>query len=633
MGVSNTGREEAEGLYHGLVECASDLITVVDEHGRFLFVNRRAMEVFGCAPEACVGRRAFDFVYPDDAERTQEWFDHCIEHHVQSGTFENRQRGEHGVVRDMLWSSVFHYDDDGNLLRIDGAGRDVSKLREAQRESEARLSLLEDAQAVARLGYFVYDVDTGTWESSGILDSILGIDSSFPRDVDGWLSLVHPDDRAAVATSIKLDIGGLDNSLENEYRIVRHSDGLVRWIHSLGRREIDAEGGVRRIIGTIKDVTERRSFEDDLRSAEAALRVHADLLEEVQEVAHLGYYDYDVVAGYWTSSLIMDSIFGIDREYERSVEGWLSIVHPDDRESMAAYLGDIFSAGAPFDRVYRIARVADGETRWVHGLGKVTYDERGVPLRMVGTIVDITERRRLEDELDRHRNRVAGLAIDVLNRSERERRMLATELHDGVAQVLAAAKIVARQVVTDAGVESGADATRLIDLLDHAISDVRLMTAELAHPVLREMGLGPALEWLTESHRKRFGLSCTLEMPEACPCRELRTPSAVVIYRAVRELLNNVHKHSGAQSAHVRVSCDEDVLVASVHDNGCGFDPAMLRAMSGAGERFGLASIGEELEIAGGHLHVESARGRGTQVHIRVPSAASLTSADTARYS
>ncbi len=142
-----------------------------------------------------------------------------------------------------------------------------------------------------------------------------------------------------------------------------------------------------------KDITERKRAEELLRESLAAL-------DEAQMAGALGFYLLDCPAGQWTGSAVLDEIFGIGKDYDHSVEGWLALVHPLDRDLMAAYFQDeVVGAGKPFDKEYRIVRRRDGAERWVHGLGRLECDAQGHPLRMRGVIKDITARKLVELQL------------------------------------------------------------------------------------------------------------------------------------------------------------------------------------------------------------------------------------------
>lgn len=117
-------------------------------------------------------------------------------------------------------------------------------------------------------------------------------------------------------------------------------------------------------------------------------------------MARIGAYSTDILAGRWVSTPGLDAIFGIDHRFDRSVEGWSSLIHPDERDDMLAYFSEeVIGRGRPFDRQYRIVRADSGEERWVHGRGQLDLDARGRPVRMFGTIADITEQRRASDAL------------------------------------------------------------------------------------------------------------------------------------------------------------------------------------------------------------------------------------------
>ncbi len=123
-------------------------------------------------------------------------------------------------------------------------------------------------------------------------------------------------------------------------------------------------------------------------------------LIEAQEVASLGFYVLDIAAGRWTSSSVLDRIFGIPPDYARTVDGWGDLLYPDDRQMMLDYfLKEVVEEKKPFDREYRIVRHRDEQERWVHGLGRLRFNEEGQPISMLGTIQDITERKQAEEAL------------------------------------------------------------------------------------------------------------------------------------------------------------------------------------------------------------------------------------------
>ncbi|MEK7167403.1 MAG: PAS domain-containing protein, partial [Patescibacteria group bacterium] len=123
----------------------------------------------------------------------------------------------------------------------------------------------------------------------------------------------------------------------------------------------------------------------------------------------------DFVKGFWTSSPVMDEIFGIDDKYERTVPGWLNIIHPDDREMMAKYLTDeVLGKGKPFNKEYRIQRIADGQVRWVLGMGKVSKDKKGRVISLIGTIQDISERKTIDIALKESEEKYRKLFENML---------------------------------------------------------------------------------------------------------------------------------------------------------------------------------------------------------------------------
>jgi two-component system, cell cycle sensor histidine kinase and response regulator CckA len=281
-------------------------------------------------------------------------------------------------------------DQQGAIVQLSGIVQDITERQHAEetlraREQRFRALIEHSHDAVTLLaadGTVVYDSPSVT--------HVLGY-APAERIGRSVFDYVHAEQRAAMEAGFGLFARQFGAVRPSEVRFL-HKDGSPREIEGV-RINLLHEPAVQAIVVNYRDVTERKR-------AERALRESERLLMESQRVARLGHYTLDVASGRWSSSPMLDEVFGIGSSFQRDVEGWLALIHPEDRERVRSHLLEhVLRDRQRFDQEYRIIRVGDGALRWVHGNGDLDCEASGAPVRMFGTIQDVTERRRAEEAL------------------------------------------------------------------------------------------------------------------------------------------------------------------------------------------------------------------------------------------
>jgi PAS domain S-box-containing protein len=219
--------------------------------------------------------------------------------------------------------------------------------------------------------------------------------------------------------------------------------------------------------------------------------------------------------------------------------------------------------------------------------------------------------------LEQQARQLRTLTAELTLAEQRERRRLADVLHDGIQQLLVAARLRAHLLgrSPDAGVQAGAH--ELVALLEEALAQTRSLTGELSPPVLQTGNLLPAVEWLARWMEETHQVTVHVRPAAALP--PLAAEVAVVLYQAVRELLLNAVKHAQVSAAEVTLTPTDEAFTCTVADAGVGFDPTRLRVVGGTEGGFGLLAIHERLEAVGGRLEIASASGQGSRVTVIVP--------------
>ena len=248
----------------------------------------------------------------------------------------------------------------------------------------------------------------------------------------------------------------------------------------------------------------------------------------------------------------------------------LALIAPEHRENGLAGIEFVLEKGYDKSRDYEII-ARDGSRIPVELSATVMKDADGKPIGIVIIARDITRRKQAEEKLHAYQERLRSLASQLSLAEERERRRITTVLHDRIGQTLAACKIrlgTLRASASSTGLAEPLD--EIHKLVEEIIRDTRSLTFEVSSPILYELGLEAAVEWLSERIQQQYGLLSHFE-DDRQP-KPLDDDVSVLLFQAVRELLANVAKHAQAHNVKVSLRRDDSNIKITVRDDGNGFD-------------------------------------------------------------
>jgi PAS domain S-box-containing protein len=347
-------------------------------------------------------------VHPDDLPHCDKVRDRVLGNRERDYSFDYRTIRD-GAMRWIESRGCVSYDEDGRPLHVVGINVDVTE----RKLTEARLS---DALAAGQVVAFEWDAVTRQSRRSDSAERILGIVES-----GCFLRQVHPADRSDL-DSLIANLSPGNPSYALTFRFAR-PDGREVWLEEEAKGEFDAAGRLLRIKGLTRDITVRRQ-------AELALAERNLQLALAGRAALVGSYTYDPRTEMYEISEGCAAIRGLPESTTTLTWGeWWAGVHPDDAQRVQAFVNDAVSKGhLEYNVEYRIVRPG-GEVRWIESRSFISYNGAGHPLRVVGVIIDVTERKRAEEH----------------------RRVLVSELDHRVKNTLATISTVASHTLETSG--------------------------------------------------------------------------------------------------------------------------------------------------------------------------------------
>lgn len=586
--------ERKHAVFAGAISNAIDAFFLIDDQHRFQYVNDAACHSLGYSREELLTMSTLD-IDPDMSPEKLETLKNNADKHGILKPFETRHRSKDGRISPVEISSTpFWFD--GVRLGLFMA-RDISQ----RKQSEQQIKLLNHALDNVHEGAFLIDFQGRFLYANQAASRSLGYSR---YELIGMTILdIDPDfsaDRMAEHFAELLEVRSL--TLETRH-LTRDGQSFPVEISI----SVFIYGGSSYLLALVRNITERKQAEEDLREREQQFRTLAENLPD-----NIVRYDNNCRAHYINPQLektlgkAAASIIGktplensgeLFREYQHKL--WQVIT-----TGKSAEIDLILPDTGKGERLHEIRffaeRGADGNVSGVLAIGR-----------------DITDRKRTEQKLREKQQHLNDMALELTLSEERERRRIAINLHDTLGQDLTLTRMKLGSLHKNF---FSPDQNKLLNeikvLTENAINRVRSLTKLLCPPVLESAGLEAALKWLARQIETDYNLQIAFsdDLQEKTVARELQ----MELYTSVRELLINIAKHAGTSTACLSVCREADTLAIRVEDDGVGFDVnTVLNSPSTDG--FGLFTIRRRIIYIGGLFQITSKPGSGTEVAINVP--------------
>ena len=394
----------AKELFQNVFDQAAVGIARIDATGRWLMVNPRLCEMLGYTPEELLAVRLPQLAHPDEVAADSEMMLRLLSGEARVYHREKRYLRKDGTV---VWVNLTLSVEretaraaDRSFIAVIQDITERKQIEEALQESEERLELAVEAGGI---GTFEWNIRTNAVAWTEQSKAPFARPSRVSRGVyDDWARRVHPEDQLVLEARIQEAFRKKQHHWQVEYRMMSFDTAEERWINSRGHIFYDGQGEPLRMIGVNIDITERKRAEAALKDSERRLALALDS-------AQMGMWDLDLLTDTSVRSLRHDQIFG----YSSPVPTWgaaifMTHVVPEDREVAKRAFEKAFESDN-FDMECRILW-ADKSIHWVSAKGRVYRNPKGDPVRMMGTVQDITDRKRAEEALQRSEREFRELA-------------------------------------------------------------------------------------------------------------------------------------------------------------------------------------------------------------------------------
>jgi PAS domain S-box-containing protein len=394
-----------------------------------------------------------------------------------------------------------------------------------------------------------------------------------------------------------------------ENGIAQESTEKIKWadgsnvVFHLNIFPIEGVNGRKKIGGHAVNLSDQFAIEKKLQQAN-------DRLLLLSRATTDAIWEWDMQSGYiFRNDALMDMI-GYHNEQSRGLSWWLRRIHPEDRNRVTDKIKDATDKGQhSWEDAYRF-KCSDGGYKFIQDRGYVVY-ENELPVKMIGSLQDITVLKDLEDQLNNEKlERQKEISETVIRVQEKERTRIGHELHDNVNQILSTTKLFVDMLKPSTREEKDIK-KKSVEYLLMAIEEIRKLSKELVVPQLKDKGLVDSIKTLVDdihvSHTIKIRFTHDHENDLLSPGKK------VTLFRIVQEQLKNILKHSKAKRVEIFLQCKDNNAGLIIKDDGIGFD--LKKTHRG----IGLSNIHERIRFYNGTVEILTQPGQGCLLKVTIP--------------
>ena len=596
---------ESEKKFHDYIEFAPHGVFVSNESGKYIEVNSAASDITGYSKEELISMNQYDLIPSESIKLFVHHFKTVVKNGFATDEFEliRKDKSIRFISVDTVKLSDHLYL--GFVVDITFRKKAEDELRESE-------EFLKETQDIAHLGNCIVDVRAGTWKSSDIMNSILGISPDFVKTFRGFTSIIHPKWKNILVEYFRHDILENRAKFDIKFKIIRPVDGGERWVHAIGELKSDQEDKPDKLIVTVQDITERKLSTEALRHSEelhrSILNASPDAIVVVEMNGQIRMVSPAALTLYECEN--SNQLLGLNM---------FDFLAPEDKNRAVmncelmfnGYLGTI---------EYRIVRM-DGSIFFAEINGDIIWDTLDKPNGMVFIIRDVTDRKKGEVALKSSQVELKEFASHLQNVREEEKLQLAREIHDELGQILIAIKIdlgmmkqkVLKSIKSIDAENILTNFDNLFGLVDNTLNTTRKIMTDLRPEVLFLIGFVEAVKLYVTNFKERYKVVCLFE--NTISELKLDSQQSVALYRILQESLTNIAKHAKATRVNIKLGMNDDKLVLEIKDNGIGFKTALKSKPNS----YGLLGMKERVYLLEGILIISSHPGEGTSVKVEIP--------------